>query len=185
MRRSIALALAAASLLACTEQDPPPLFIDVDYQVRCIDCQPLAPDDAIRRVTVLDGESGFRVQCSVFRRGGDRRLSFSARYTDEESANANYSFGLDQANLDSANPGSGCLVVVSEGNNTYEGKCTGGDPDADAPCRVELEEEDGIVMGSVLCEAIPNKNTGMFTRHVVAPNSQSAARFEVHGCRGL
>lgn len=185
MRRLIVLALAVASSPACTEHDPPPLFVDVDYQVRCIDCQPLAPDDAARSVQALDGEAGFRVECNVARREGDRLVTFTAAHGDEESPRNNYSFGMLQANLDSSNRGSGCRVVVAEGNNTYEGRCTSGDPDSDQPCRVELEVEDGIVLGTVLCEGVPNKNTAMFTRHVVAPNSQSAARFEVHGCRGL
>lgn len=185
MRRLIALAFIAASSLACAEEDPPPLFVDLDYQVRCIDCEPRAADDAVRRVMALDGEDGFSVDCNVARREGDRLVTFTAAYTDEERSRNSYSFGVIQANLDASGPGGSCRVVAVEGDNSYEGKCTGGDPSEEEPCRVELEAEDDIVMGSVLCENIPNRNSAMITRHLVAPNSESAARFEVHGCRGL
>ena len=185
MRRLLALAIAATFAVACTEEDPPPLYVDVDYQVRCVECEPIAPDDAVRRVQALDGEEGFTVDCSVARRSGDRLLSFSASFVDPGASRNNFSIGLSQVNLDRADPGGSCSVSVSEGDNSYEGKCTAGDPTSEEPCQVELEAEDGIVMGSVLCEHMPNRNAAMITRHLVAPSSESAARFEVHGCRGL
>jgi hypothetical protein len=185
MRRLLILAIAATCSFACADEDPPPLYVDVDYQIRCIECQPIAPDDMVRRVDALDGERGFAVDCNVTRREGDRLLTFSAAYTDGQEARNNYAIGLVQVNLDGAGPGSACRVTVTEGNNGYEGLCTNDDPTADLPCRVEIEEEGGIVMGSVLCENVPNKNSSMLTRHLVAPNSQSAARFEIHGCVGL
>lgn len=185
MRRLLVLAFAAAFSSACTEEDPPPLYLEVDYQVRCFDCQPVAPDDAVRRVQALDAQDGFRVECNVAERSGGRLLSFTAAYTDAEASRNNYSFGVFQANLDEANPGSACRIVVSEGSNTYEGACTASEPSDDEPCRLEVEEADGIVMGSVLCEHVPNRNAATVTRHLVAPNSESAARFEAHGCRGL
>lgn len=185
MRRLLALAIVAVLPLACSEEDPPPLYVDVDYQIRCIDCMPLAADDEVRRIQALDGEAGFRTECNIARREGDRLITFEAAYTDPDEARNSYSIGIVQANLDASDPGGACRVVTAEGNNTYEGKCTGGDPTGEEPCRVELEAEDGIVMGSVLCEHVPNKNTSMFTRYLVAPNSESPARFEVHGCRGL
>jgi hypothetical protein len=185
MRRLLILAIAANFSFACADEDPPPLYVDVDYQVRCIECQPIAPDDAVRRVDALDGERGFAVECNVTRREGDRLLTFNAAYTDPDEARNNYSIGLIQVNLDGAGPGNSCRVTVVEGNNSYEGLCTNDDPSSEQPCRVELEAEDGIVMGSVLCENVPNRNQSMLTRHLVAPNSQSAARFEVHGCVDL
>jgi hypothetical protein len=185
MRRLFVLAIAAASALACTEEDPPPLYVDVDYQVRCIDCEPRAADDAARDIRAIDGELGFSVECSVTERGGDRLLTFRAIYTDAERASRSYGISLVQANVEGGDPGGSCLVVVTEGSNTYEGDCSADEPDEESPCQVELEAEDGIVVGSILCEGVPNKNSSMSTRHVVDPNSEDPAKFEVHGCRNL
>lgn len=185
MRRLFVLAIAAASSLACAEEDPPPLYVDVNYQVRCVDCEPRSADDAARDVRAIDGELGFNVECSVTERSGDRLLTFRAAYMDAERPSRNYGISLVQANLEGGDPGGSCIVVVSEGNNTYEGGCTADEPDDGNPCQVELEAEDGIVTGTILCESVPNKNSAMITRHLVDPNSEDPAEFEVHGCRGL
>jgi len=185
MRRLFVLAIIAVTALACSEENPPPLYVDVNYQVRCIDCEPRAADDSPRDVRAIDGESGFDVACSITERGGDRLLTFSAIYMDAERPSRSYGLSLVQANLDGGDPGGSCLVVVSEGNNTYEGGCTAEDPDDEDPCQVELEAEDGIVTGTILCAEVPNKNSSMITRHLVDPNTEDPAEFEVHGCRNL
>ena len=75
---------------------------------------------------------------------------------------------------------------VEEGSNTYEGDCTKGDPDEDAPCSVEFKQDGDVINGSVLCEDIPNRNMAMTKRHLVAPGaSDEPARFELHGCTGI
>jgi hypothetical protein len=185
MRRLLAFAAVAACTIACADEDPPPLYVETDYQVRCIDCEPRAADDVVRHVRALDGQDGFRVECTVTEREGDRLLTFSAVYTDPERPNRSYSFGVVQANIDAADPGGSCRVTVSEGNNSYEGDCTADSPNDEEPCELQLELEDEIVIGSVLCENVPNKNTAMITRHLVEPNGDEPAEFEVHGCRGL
>lgn len=190
MRPSPFLALAAlchaACLLAgCAEEDPAPLYVQTEYQVRCLGCQPQAVDDRARVVQALDGENGFTIECSTNDRGGDRLVTFSAIYTDPEQESRSHSISIAQAALDGDDPGSSCTVTVTEGANTYEGRCTGDDPTEERPCRVELSAEGGVVSGTVLCEGIANRSAAMVTRHVVAPGTEEAVEFEVHGCLGL
>jgi hypothetical protein len=185
MRGSSVLASSAVlALLACAEQDPPPLYVDVDYQVRCIECDPRAPDDAARRVRALDAEAGFTVECRVEESRGDRLLTFSVRYEDKADDSNSYGLSLVQANLDAADPGGSCRVTVFEGSNTYEGHCSA-ELAAGVTCQVELGAEAGIVTGSILCREVENKNAPGYKRHVVAPSSTDPAEFKVHGCVGL
>jgi len=186
MRCLIVLALVAAScLFACVEEDPAPLYMDLDYQVRCIDCEPRTPDDDPHEIEAIDGEGNFTIDCNATRRGGDRLVSFSALYRDPEREDDNFSISVVQANLDSGDPGGSCRLGVTEGDNRYEGKCTAGDPTTEEPCQIELEEEDGIVSGSLLCDNVPNLSSTLITRYVVEPGSSDPVEFEVHGCSGL
>jgi hypothetical protein len=183
--RLLVLALALVPcVLACTSEDPAPLFVDTDYQVRCVDCEPQAADDPARHVEAIDGERNFSIECSVHARGDDQVMTFSAAYRDPERESRNYSFSVIQANLD-GDPGSSCRVSVSEGANTYEGPCTAGEPSAEKPCSVELESEHGVITGTVRCENIPNRNADTVKRHVVAPGSRDPVELHIEGCTGL
>jgi hypothetical protein len=187
MHRLFALCLVAApaALTACVTEDPPPLFVDVDYQVRCVSCSPRTADDAPHAVAALDGEDSFRVGCSAQHPGKDRLLTFSATYIDMKHPSNEYSIKVLQLDLDKTDPGAGCRVVVGEGENTYEGKCTSDTPTDDAPCQVKLKVKDGIVKGSLLCANIPNSSEASLTRHIVKPGTEQAAPVEVRGCVGL
>jgi hypothetical protein len=177
--------VAAACLSACVEEDPAPLFVDLDYQVRCLDCEPRTPDDDPHRIQALDGEAGFTIECNATRRSGDRVLSFSANYIDAERESDNFSISVIQANLDSDDPGTSCRLVVTEGDNRYEGKCTGGAPTPEEQCQLEIGEEDKIVSGELRCDHVPNLSSTLITRYVVEPGSDDPVQFEVHGCSGL
>jgi hypothetical protein len=182
---TIALLLASAAA-GCTEDDPAPLFMDIRYQVRCVECEPRAPDDPVRDVQLLDGEMGFTIECFANTRDGDRLLSFSTVFINPDAASENYSIEVEQVNLDKSDPGSDCLVSVREGSNTYAGDCTKDDPTEDEPCSVSFDIEDDIVNGTIFCADIPNRNMAMTRRHVVAPGTQDEpAEFELHGCTGL
>lgn len=188
MRRLLVCLVAAPALLAvtaCVRQDPAPLFVDMTYQVRCVDCTPRSVDDAPHAIAALNGEDGFAVSCRVQRPGKDRLVSFSATFKDAKHSDKNYSIKIRQADLDRADPGAGCLVDIAEGANTYEGTCTSGDPADDKPCQLKLSAKDGIVKGSLFCVNIPNRSENSLTRHIVSPDSTDPASFEVHGCVGL
>ena len=177
-----AAALLFSCALGCTEDDPAALFIDFNYQVRCIDCEPRSNDDPARDVHAVDGEDGLTLTCSAIDRGGDRLVSFSIEHTDPKTGGVDYSFSLDQANLDSSDPGAGCRVNVKEGSNSYEGNCTGKEATEDEPCIVKLEKAGDGVTGSLHCVHIPNKAQPTIQRYIVAGGKESAAKFEVTGC---
>lgn len=187
MRPLLVLSLVStAALMACVNQDPAPLFFDMSYQVRCVDCMPVTTDNLARTVAALDGESGFSVACSAQQVGKNRLLTFSATLIDAKHESNNYSIKILQANLDKSDPGAGCRVVVGEGANTYEGLCTSDTPTPDQPCQISnLKDDNGIVKGELLCNNIPNRTDANTTRYVVAPGSTKPATFEVHGCVGL
>ena len=177
--------IALPGLLACSEEDPAPLFFKIDYQVACIDCEPRAMNDPARAIRGLDGERGFAVSCRARQQGGDRIVTFSAVHRDTSNPSSNYGITIDQVNLDSGDPGSSCLVSVIEGNNTYEGVCAEDEPDENAPCAVDIELDGEVIQGSIYCARIPNRSTTMITRHVTAPDEDAPADFEVQGCTGL
>jgi hypothetical protein len=188
MRRLLAFCLVAAPVLtACVNQDPAPLFADIAYQVRCVDCTPRAMDDSPHMVSALDGDSGYKVACGATRPTKDLAITFSATFIDAKHPSTNHSIKILQADIESkTNPGAGCRVVVSEGSNTYEGKCTSGSPTDDQPCQVKFKPvAQGIVKGTLLCQNIPNNSEATLTRHLVSPGTDKPASFEVDGCTGL
>ena len=192
--RWLLLAVTAVTIggAACNNVDPAPVFIDLDYQVRCIDCEPRAPDDPKRQLALLDGDMGYQIDCHASTVSKDRVLSFSAIYEDPEDSKNKHSIELLQASFDGKDPGDKCEVRVGEANNGYKGKCTGGEPTADNPCQVKLKVDEGVVRGTVLCIGIPNQALEGTTRYLVLSNpidpkedDKQPATFEVQGCAGL
>ena len=170
MRRLLLLTLSFAAFpLACVNSDPAPVFVDVSYQLRCIDCEPRTADDSAHTINALDGENGFRVTCDSQRQGKDRLVTFSAGVTDSKHPSNSYAFKIFQADVDKSDPGSSCHTQVVEGSNSYDGPCSSGEPSSDRPCQLKLKLKDGVIKGSVLCNAIPNRNDSMLTRHLVSP----------------
>lgn len=177
-RLALCVGIGLALLVAgCTSTEDAPVYMETRYQVRCMGCVPFSPDDPVRTIETLDGETGVEIECAV---DGRNRLSFSAR--SEE-----YYFALNNAELaDESFPGDSCRVRVREGGNTYEGACTTGEPNEDTPCRVDLTVEGDTATGSILCERIPNRANPTQTRFVVAPGARDMpAEFTVNGCKGL
>ncbi|MDD9933515.1 MAG: hypothetical protein OXT09_07930 [Myxococcales bacterium] len=189
MHRWLFLSLIAAlvgTVAGCTEEDPAPLFMDIRYQVRCVDCEPRAPDDPVRDVELLDGEQGYTIMCRANTRDGDRLLTFSTTFINPDMESENFSISVLQVNLDDDDPGSDCSVQVKEGSNTYEGDCTSGDPTVEEPCSVDFSVDGDVVTGEIFCADVPNRNMAMTKRHLVAPGEEEeGAQFELHGCTGL
>jgi len=184
MRRLFALCLCAVpGLFACSQQDPPPHFIDVSYQLRCIDCTPLAVDENAHKVLAIDGENNFDVRCTA--QGSGPLLTFSVAYSDKKHPANDYSIKVDQASLAGRNPGKSCSVVVTEASNSYQGTCTADEPTDDAPCQLKMKQDGQNVSGSLYCKHIPNRSNADFTRYVVKPGTNDPLRFEVDGCEGL
>lgn len=185
MPRLIALCCALLPcLIACSEEDPAPLFFDIEYQVRCGGCDPVSADDPERDIRALDGERGFAVACSTMERGGDRLATFSAVFTGD-SASDGFGISVTQVNLDSKEPGPSCRVSVTEGINRYDASCTADEPSAESPCQVKVDLDDGVITGRLRCDNIPNRSSSVLTRDVVAPGTNEPAEFEVQGCSGL
>lgn len=183
--RLISLTLLTGLLVAsaCTNTDPHPVYIEMEYQVRCVRCEPLAPNDPPRRVRALPGDDGMDIRCSIEEISGDQRLTMSAVYLDPEDDSRNYAFQISQLNMEGG-PGGSCQVKVIEGANTYEGGCTDDAPTASAPCRIEHTTEDNVIRGTLLCENISNANVNT-ARHLTQPGSDTEAfEWEVWNCGG-
>jgi len=186
MRRLLFLiACCVPAATSCVTNDPAPLYADVNYQVRCIDCEPRAVDDTPHHITALDGEKGFDVACTTQSVSGGRLVTFNASLIDSKHPTSTYAFKILQANVDKQDPGSSCRVQIVEGNNTYERHCTSRDPTADVPCHVKISDVKGSAKGSVLCGELPNRNDMTVTRHLVKPGTSDPAPFEIQGCPGL
>jgi len=186
MRRlSILASLFVLSLCACNNEDPAPLYLEADYQLRCIDCKPTSPDETARSLNVLNGEAGYVVDCSAERSSGDRVVNFSASFKDPLGKKDKFSVAVTQANIDAANPGASCRVEVVEGSNTYKGECTGGAPTKAKPCVINLKAEGGVLSGTIECKTIPNASDAQIRRYLVAPGTKKAAKFSIDGCTGL
>lgn len=181
----------ALAVTSCSSTDDPAVFIELDYQVRCLICEPRAPDDVKRQIMTLDDDQGYQVDCHVSIVGKDRVLSFSASY-DAEGTSMDHGIELLQAAYQDDDPGSKCLVRVREGSNRYVGDCTAGDPEPDAPCQVKIDVKDDIVKGTLFCDEFANEAIMSSRRHLVlsdrlGPEHEdlTPATFEVHGCTGL
>lgn len=183
MRRLLVVAAIFSCMLGCKQEDPAALFIDFAYQVRCVDCEPQSNDEPARDIHAVDGEHDLTLTCNVIERGGERLVSFSIEHTDPDTGSVDYSLSVDQASLDSKDPGAGCRVNAKEGSNVYEGLCTGDEPSDETPCALaDLKQSGDGIKGSLHCIHIPNKAQPTITRHIAAPSTEKAAKFEVTGC---
>jgi hypothetical protein len=190
MHRTLCLALLLGlGVVGCNDEDPSPLFVDLQYQLRCLDCMPISQDNHVHDIALLDGELGIDAECAVRSEGGERQVSFSLIAINEEHDDLSYSLEVVEARLGD-DPGPDCLVQASEGSNSYGGPnfgaCTGGDPTDDEPCQVKLELDGDVITGGILCHHVPNRGERSFMRHLVLPFTEDKpAPIEIHGCSGL
>ena len=187
MRHLIFITLVALLVPACVSEDAGPIYLETEYQVRCVRCEPRAPDNPIRKIEYLSGENGFDITCQVTERGGNKVVTMEADFSDAEAESRNYSLRLRLVSLDKSDPGPDCQVTVREGSNTYEGGCTAGEPDEEHPCKISLSRDgDDAIAGSIMCEEISNKANKGTKRHVVAPlSTDEAAEFKIYNCTDL
>jgi hypothetical protein len=185
MRRLFVLACLGCALACwagCKNEDPATVFLDIPYQVRCLDCDPRSNDDPARDIHAVDGEDDLTINCSSISSGGDRLVSFSLEHFNTKTREVDYSLSVDQVNIDSGDPGDRCQVVVKEGSNVYQGECTGDDPSDSKPCLIKMKQDGDGVSGSLHCVHIENKAAPTIRRHLTAPNTEKATKFEVTGC---
>lgn len=172
--------LSAGVLSACVNEDPAPVLVEVDYQVRCLGCEPRAPDEPAHDISAVMGRQGFRVSCTRDEYGDTRVLSFSAD-TSEPQINGNKGFSLAIRQAEAGpDPGPSCRVNAREGVNKYEGRCSADDPTDEIPCQVLMDFDDGLLEGTLLCRNIADE--GGARRSIVASESDQPAEFTVHGC---
>ncbi len=198
--RSLLLVIMAVLAIGCSNTDPAPVYIDLDYQVRCLDCEPRSPDDPKRVFALLDGDLGeepdsfYELRCHANTVGKHRVLTFSAKYTSPTNDSKDHSFKVAQVEFEGDDPGSNCNVEIREGSNHYKGKCGGDAPlsTADVPCQIALAVENGILNGTLRCVDLPNESLKTSTRHIVRSDradpmadDDKPATFEFDGCTGL
>jgi hypothetical protein len=170
------LALALLFFLAsCNEEEPAALFADVAYQLRCLDCTPVSPDSPKRDFSVVDGQDGTSLSCSV-----------AAGAFTLEIVNEDFTFKILDA-LPGDDPGGQCQIRISEGSgNEYRGGCKKVGAGGDRPCEVELTASGSGFTGTVECHAIKHNLNATLHRHVVAPGTDDEpAEISVDGCAGL
>ena len=177
--------VSALGSFACKSEDEPPVYLDTNYQVRCLDCEPRTPDEPEREIAALDGEFDFKFECAVTKVGGKRSMTLTAAYKPN-STDDRYGFRITRGEIDKEEQSEECQMQVLEGANTYEGGCTGDDPSEDRPCKVTFKPSGEIVKGTMYCHQITLEGAPANYRYLVAPGStDSAAKFEVHNCPGL
>ena len=178
MHRSL-LALAAlvaiACLVSCNEEEPAALFADVAYQLRCLDCDPIATDSPKRDFSVVDGQNDTSLSCDAS--GG--RISL-------EISNPDFSFRIIKARP-GKDPGPECEIRVSEGpGNEYRGGCKKVGGSGSNPCEVELTVSGDSFSGTLQCRDIKRHLNATYERQIVAPGTtDEPAEISVQGCAGL
>ena len=171
--------------LSCKSESTPPIYLDANYQLRCLDCQPRTGDEPEREIALLDGEFDWRISCAVSRISGKDSITLTATH-DVERTSDRYGFRITRGVVGDDEQSDECRVRITEGANTYEGACTGDEPSEDAPCQIELEQEGAVIEGSIYCDRIPNSANLTSYRYLVDPGSNDrAAKFEIHNCEGL
>jgi len=175
--------LLGFGVFGCTSDTTPTVYVGTAYQVRCIDCQPRAQDDAVRSIKAVEGEAGHRLACRIDNESGTKRATFSVVHDSADEAK-NYALELNDANLSEESDGP-CEVRVVDGANTYKGACGSDEPTEDRPCQVSVRLEGRVLKGNIYCAKIPSDATANITRYVVAPLTRDPAQFEIYGCSGL
>jgi hypothetical protein len=173
------------AVAACSSDTTPTIYVDLAYQLRCLDCDEHAGDSPVHKIKVVDGEDDFSLDCVIRQATEGRKLKFTAMNLDVKNSANNRSFSVDSAGIGDVSQ-DGCSVRVVEGNNTYVGTCSSDEPSSDAPCQVSFTLQDKIIKGSVYCANIPADGNQTSTRYLVAPNTASdPATFSLYGCPGL
>ena len=171
MHRSLLALTALAFIASCNEEDPAALFADLSYQLRCLDCTPIAPDAPKRDFSVVNGEDGTTLSCSTS--GG--RVSL-------EVIGEDFQFKMLDV-LPGDDPGNQCEIRVREGGNEYRGGCKKVGGSGSNACEVELTGGGDSFSGTVECHNIKHMSNATLQRHVVAPGTtDEAAQVAVEGC---
>jgi hypothetical protein len=132
------------------------------------------------QVTAFDSESGHRISCSVDSApaGGQQMWYFDVELPGE------YRIQLLNATVPAGGgpvQGNGCQVRVTEGVNTYSGRCGAEAPNDDQPCQLNNIQfgtsMDGYpqASGSLLCRNIRD-SVDAAVRDVTSPGAGGADR---------
>lgn len=168
MRRAIFccfIALAAGSALSsCGTNTPPPVYVEVTWQVRCLrfDGTPMTSgctEPPVRAVYGYNGTDQQRVACSIAETGMIRTINFTAAGRGADGVA--FSIGLSNASIPTTGgtPGGACSFTFSDGN-IYTAPCGGAEPSPAQPCQVRnitFGELDGssTMQAEVYCVEAP------------------------------
>jgi hypothetical protein len=182
----IGLVSGAFSLPACSSDTTPVVYIELAYQVRCLDCDPRAPDYTEHNIKHVDGEAGYAMACSVTKLDGARRVTFSATHIDPMNSSTDHSLKVSLANIDGDDTDRPFDVRILEGATTYVGSGTSDSPSDSQPCQARFTVKDNVINGGLYCAHIPSDSDIANNRYVVAPaTSSDPAPFKLYGCQGL
>lgn len=170
---------------ACKSESDPPVYLDAQYQLRCIDCTPRTSDSPEHEIALLDGEFDWKVECSVDEIDGNETLTVDALYNVRRESER-YGIEITRVRLGDEDQSDDCVITLTEGDNTYEAGCTRGDPEGDKRCKVSFDRKAEVVEGTIFCDKIPSPQFLQNYRYLVAPGSNDRpAKIEVHNCQGL
>jgi len=187
VRALLSVLVLGCSVAGCSSDSTPTVYVDLAYQIRCLDCNPRAPDDDPREIKAVDGEDGYRLTCDVKKVGGSRRVNFAIEQTANDASTDGHAFRVELANLDGEDTTLQCSVHVLEGVQSYAGACSSdAPPDSGGPCQANFRLEKGVIKGGVYCDNIPVEAAPEITRYIVAPGTRdSPAQIQIYGCHGL
>lgn len=189
--------LAVAMLSACYAADDrgssthrdsdAPRSIELDYKVRCDDCNP-SIEGPEHHIAVVDydpkdsGVSGLEAHCRVVQHESAQLANFSIRHADEDDASNDFSLEVKDAPLNASDEDSGdatCLVVASEGDPSrwYPAPCSTDAPSQGAPCQLDVSLDGDTLSGTLLCSHV---HSG--APEVASPMGDEPLSFELHGC---
>lgn len=187
-------ALTGLTLTACNDTDTAPVFFDLDYQVACLrpGCN-AGFNNEPRLVMAIDGDDGYQNSCSSSLRDGARLVSLRSRRGE------NQAFEITDALIGvDGNVGSSCRVSITEGANTYEGRCSTASPTRDIPCQLTnfAVDSGGYLVGKLYCDNIQVGAAPAITRDIAKSGFQSCvidgvtrspcpAPFLIGPCKGL
>lgn len=187
--RTVFLGSLAAALSSSCGSPPRKVFGRFNYSLN----ESGGAGGTPRMIETFDGDNGARISCQVIETAQRRVFGFSL---DIPGMQTNFTVtGAEftrAAGPVPAQPTQGCSVSVREGN-TYSGACSGSDPTAQTPCRIDnvefkVDPENGapVVVGRVLCTGLRGSTTlpRDLTSGTFSERTQGAA-FTIYDCPGL
>jgi len=173
--RYVGLLVGVLSISCSTDETP--VFMNFEYQLRCIEASCGGQTDyEVRQIDGLNGRQGLDLECDY-----KKDLSRLSIYAKSQEGNW---ISMNNSEVGKGQP-SNCKVEVHEGNNTYQGDCTfNSKNDSDDPCELKIQVQgSGTLTGTVTCRQIPQDNNRANDYYsLLAPFSDTPVNISIENC---